>query len=46
MFDGVVRNLGDVRHIPDLKRHFLSLSTLDAKGYKYTDEGGALKISK
>ena len=46
MFDGVVFTLGDVRHVPDLKRNLISLSTLDAKGYTYTDEGGLLKISK
>ncbi|CAN1842964.1 Retrovirus-related Pol polyprotein from transposon TNT 1-94 [Linum perenne] len=46
MFDGVVRTLTDVRHIPDLKRNLISLSTLDSKGYKYTGEGGVLKVSK
>ena len=46
MFDGVVRTLGDIIHVPDLKRNLISLSTLDAKGYKYTSEGGVLKISK
>ena len=46
MLDGVVRTLGDFRHIPDLKRNLISLSNLDAKGYKYTGEGGVLKISK
>ena len=46
MFDGVVRTLGDVRHIPDLKRNLISLSTLDLKGYKYTGEGGFLKVGK
>ena len=46
MFDGVVRTLGDVRHVPDLKRNLISLSTLDTKGYKYTSEGGVLKTSK
>ena len=46
MFDRVVRTLGDVRHVPNLKRNLISLSTLDAKGYKYTGEGGVLKISK
>ena len=24
MFDGVVRTLGDVRHVPDLKRNLIS----------------------
>ena len=46
IFDGVVSTLGDVRHVPDLKRNLISLSTFDAKGYKYIDEGGVLKISK
>ena len=46
MFNGVVRTLGDVRYVPDLKRNLISLSTLDAKWYKYTGEGGVLKISK
>ncbi|CAN1182465.1 Retrovirus-related Pol polyprotein from transposon TNT 1-94 [Linum perenne] len=45
MFDGAVRTLTDVRHIPDLKRNLISLSTLDSKGYKYTGEGGVLKVS-
>ena len=45
MFDGVVRTLGDVRHVLDLKRNLISLSTLDIKGYKYTSESGVLKIS-
>ena len=46
MFDGVVHTLGDVRHVPDLKRNLISLSTLDAKEYKYIGEGEVLKISK
>ena len=29
-----------------MKRNLISLSTLEAKGYKYTGEGGVLKISK
>ena len=46
MFDGVVRTLGNVIHVPDLKRNLISLSTLDAKEYKYIGEGGVLKTSK
>ncbi|KAG8503399.1 hypothetical protein CXB51_001318 [Gossypium anomalum] len=38
MFDGVVRTLSDVRHVPELKRNLISLSTLDSKGYRYTAE--------
>ena len=46
MFDGIARTLGDVKHVLDLKRNLISLSTLDLKGYKYTGEGEALKVSK
>ena len=46
MFDGVVETLSNVRHVPHLKRNMISLSILDSKGYKYTCEGGVLKISK
>ncbi|KAG8488574.1 hypothetical protein CXB51_016504 [Gossypium anomalum] len=46
MFDGVVRTLSDVRHVPELKRNLTSLSTLDSKGYRYITESGVLNISK
>ena len=46
MFDDVVRTLGNVKHVPDLKRNLISLGTLDSKGHKYTGEGGVLKVSK
>ncbi|KAG8498774.1 hypothetical protein CXB51_005214 [Gossypium anomalum] len=38
MFDGVVRTLSDIRHVPELKRNLISLSTLDSKGCRYTAE--------
>ncbi|KAG8496828.1 hypothetical protein CXB51_008136 [Gossypium anomalum] len=46
IFDGVVRTLSNMRHVPELKRNLISLSTLDSKGYRYTAESGVLKISK
>ena len=46
MFNGLVHTLGDVRHVLDLKRNLIFLNTLDAKGYKYTGEGGVVKISE
>ena len=46
MFNGVIRTLGDMRHVLDLKRRLISLSTLDSKGYKYTGEGKILKVRK
>ncbi|KAG8482894.1 hypothetical protein CXB51_024220 [Gossypium anomalum] len=46
MFDGVVKTFSDVRHVPELKRNLISLSTIDSKRYIYTAENGVLKISK
>ena len=46
LFDRVIRALSDVRHVPDLKRNLISLNTLDVKRYKYTGEGGVVKVSK
>ena len=46
MYDGTVRMLADVKHAPCVKMNLISLSTLDSKGYKYTGEGRALKVSK
>ncbi|KAG8487019.1 hypothetical protein CXB51_020709 [Gossypium anomalum] len=45
MFDGVVRTLSDVRHVPELKRNLISLSTLDSKGYRYTAESGGSTVT-
>ena len=46
MFDGILRTLRDVKHIINLKMDLILLSSLDLKGYKYTGEGGALKVNK
>jgi hypothetical protein len=46
MFDGIVRELTDVRYVPELKLNLISLGVLDSGGYKYTGQGGALKVSK
>lgn len=46
MFDGIVRILENVRHVPELKKSLISLSELDSRGYKYTGQGGVIKVSK
>ena len=46
MFDGVVRTLCDVRHIPELRKNLISLGTLDCNGYSYKSAGGVMKVSK
>nr|CAN82342.1 hypothetical protein VITISV_029024 [Vitis vinifera] len=40
------RTLGDVRHILNLKRNLILLSTLDSKWYKYIGECRVLKVNK
>jgi hypothetical protein len=46
MHDGIVRTLKNVRHILDLKKNLISLGTLDSLGYKYSGEGGVIRVSK
>ncbi|KAG8492366.1 hypothetical protein CXB51_009643 [Gossypium anomalum] len=45
IFDGVARTLSDVRHVPELKRNLISLSTLDSKGYRYIAESGGSTVT-
>ena len=44
--DGMTRTLKNVRYIPGMSRNLISLSTLDAEGYKYSGSDGVLKVSK
>nr|GEV65679.1 retrovirus-related Pol polyprotein from transposon TNT 1-94 [Tanacetum cinerariifolium] len=46
MQDGVFRTITGVRHVLDLKRNLISLSTLEVNGCKYSGEGGVMKIFK
>ena len=46
MFVNVVRTLGEVRHVPEVKRNLISLGTLDSNGYCYKSENGLMKVSK
>jgi hypothetical protein len=46
MFDGIVRTLTEVRHVPTMSRNLISLSTLDIKGYKYSAGDGVMKVTK
>ena len=45
MFDGIVRTLTDVRHVPNLKRNLISFSTLDLNMYKFIGECGVIRVS-
>ena len=46
MYDGIVRTLSDVRHIPELKKNLVSLGMLDSNGCTYKAGGGVMRISK
>jgi hypothetical protein len=45
MHDGIVMTLMNVQHIRNLKKNLISLGTLDSIGYKYSSEGGVIRIS-
>ena len=45
MHDKIVRTLKNVRHIPNLKKNLISLGILDSLGYKYSSEGGVIRVS-
>ena len=46
MYDGIVRTLAEVRHVPDLKKNLISLGALDSDGCKFSAEGGVMKVVK
>ncbi|KAH9802523.1 hypothetical protein KPL71_001422 [Citrus sinensis] len=46
MLDGTIRELPNVRHIPDLKRNLISLGMLDKMGCVIKLESGTLKVLK
>jgi len=45
IFDGHVRTLTNVQHVPDLK-NLLLLGALKARGYKFSGADGVIKITK
>ena len=46
MYDGIVRTLAEVRHVPDMKKNLVSLGALDSDGCKFSAEGGVMKVVK
>ena len=44
MFDEMIRQLREVRHVPDLKRNLISVGTLDQVGCSIKVEYGVMKI--
>ncbi|KAH9688421.1 hypothetical protein KPL70_015118 [Citrus sinensis] len=45
IFDGMVRELKEVRFVPTLKKNIISVGALEAKGYKVTIEDGIMKFT-
>jgi len=46
MFDWIVRELKEVRHVPLLKRNLISVGTLEALGLVVSIRDGVLKMTK
>ena len=46
MFDNMVRTLGEVQHVLEVKKNLISLGTLDSNGYYYKSENWLMKVSK
>ena len=46
MFDGVVRTLCDVRHVPDLRKNLIYLGTLYYNELSCKSTSGVMKVSK
>jgi hypothetical protein len=46
MFDGTVKILTDVRHVPELRKNLIYLGVLDTGGYKSIVQGGVMKVYK
>jgi len=44
MFDGMVRKLKEVRYVPQVKKNFISVGTLEALDHGVSTRDGALKM--
>ncbi|KAK9113082.1 hypothetical protein Scep_020601 [Stephania cephalantha] len=46
MFDGCIRKISDVRHVPTLRKSLLSIGMFDSHGLKFSGGNGQLKLIK
>ncbi|KAI9162073.1 hypothetical protein LWI28_023521 [Acer negundo] len=46
MFDGIVKTLSSVRHVPTFKKNLISLGTLDTNGCSFTTKDGVINVCK
>ncbi|CAL1380356.1 unnamed protein product [Linum trigynum] len=45
-YDGSIRTLNNIMHIPEITKNLISLSLLDDKGFSFKGEGGVLSVYK
>jgi len=45
MFDGCIRTLTGVRHVPELKKNLISLGELDTLGWRWSGGDGKIKVT-
>jgi len=45
MFDGMVRELEEVRYVPQVKKYLISVGALEALGHVVSVRDGVLKIT-
>ena len=46
MFDGMLCELKEARHVPQLKRNFISVGTLKALDHRVSDRDNFLKMTR
>jgi len=46
MFDGMVRELKEVRYVPQVKKNLISIGALEALGHRVYVRDGVLKMTR
>ena len=46
IFDGMIRDLIEVRYVPQMKKNIIFVGAVESKGLKVTLENGVLKVTK
>jgi len=46
MFDGIIRELKEVRYVPQLKRNLITVGMLETMGLEVSIKNGILKTTK
>ena len=46
IYNGTMRTLTKVRHVPKLRKNLISMGVLDVAGYEIVVQDGVMKVSK